>query len=59
MFPQTPEGKMMSEDDKALMAQYGITSEPKLVFCYKEHRYDKLQDAVNFAKLEKKPNEKK
>ncbi|MGD8885594.1 MAG: hypothetical protein PVF34_08215 [Gammaproteobacteria bacterium] len=50
---------MMSEDDKALMAQYGITSEPKLVFCYKEHRYDKLQDAVNFAKLEKKPNEKK
>ena len=49
----------MSEDDKALRTQYGITSEPKMVFYYKEHRYDKLQDAVNFAKLEKKPDQKK
>jgi hypothetical protein len=44
----------MSEDEKALMMQYGITSEAKLVYCYKEHRYDSLKDAVNFAKLEKK-----
>lgn len=49
----------MSEDDKALMAQYGITSEPKLIYCYKEHRYDNLKDAVNFAKLKKMPDEKK
>lgn len=49
----------MSEDDKAMMAQYGITSEPKLVYCYKEHRYDYLKDAVNYAKLEKKPDQKK
>ena len=49
----------MSEDDKALMAQYGISSEPKLIYCYKEHRYDKLQDAVNFARLDTKTDEKK
>ena len=49
----------MSEDDKALMAQYGITSEPKLIYSYKEHRYDKLQDAINFARLDTKPEDKK
>lgn len=49
----------MSENDIALMAQYGITSEPKLIYSYKEHRYDKLQDAINFAILDTKPDEKK
>ena len=42
----------MSEDDNALMAQYGITAEAVTVYSYKEHRYEKLKDAVNFAKLD-------
>lgn len=42
----------MSEDDKKLMTQYDITSDVKLIYSYKQHRYDNLKDAVNFAKLE-------
>jgi hypothetical protein len=42
----------MSEEDKKLMAQYDITSESKLIYSYKENRYENLKDAVNFAKLE-------
>jgi len=34
------------------MAQYGITAEAITVYNYKEHRYDKLQDTVNFARLD-------
>ena len=49
----------MSEDDKVLMAQYGITAETVTIYSYKEHRYDKLQDAVNFAKLDSNSVEKK
>lgn len=49
----------MNEDNKALMAQFGITTESKTIYCYKEHRYDRLEDAVNFAKLESQPGDKK
>jgi len=49
----------MSEDDKALMAQYGITAEAITIYSYKEHRYEKLQDAVNFARQDTSPDEKK
>lgn len=41
----------MNEEDKALMAQYDITSESKIVYSYKQHCYEKLSDAVNFSKL--------
>ena len=49
----------MSEADKALMAQYGITAEEITIYSYKEHRYDKLKDAINFARLDSRPDEKK
>jgi len=49
----------MSEDDKAIMAQYGITAEVSTIYSYKEHRYEKLSDAVNFARLDSRPDEKK
>lgn len=42
----------MSEDDKTLMAKYDITSEPKLIYSYKQHRYENLKDAINFAKID-------
>lgn len=40
----------MSEQDKIQMAEYGITSSPKTVYSYKEYRYDRLSDALSFAK---------
>lgn len=49
----------MSENDKALMTQYGITAEAITIYSYKEHRYEKLQDAVNFARLDTSPDKKK
>jgi len=49
----------MSQDDKVMMAEYGITAKTITIYSYKEHRYDKLQDAVNFARLDTKPVEKK
>jgi len=42
----------MDEHDKELMAQYGITAETKLLFHYDGHRYEKLADAVNYAKAQ-------
>ncbi len=41
----------MSEDDKAVMEKYGITYEQRTVFFWKDHKYERLADAVNYAKL--------
>ena len=43
----------MSEQDKVLMTEYGITCETQIIYRYKEHRYENLKDAVNFAKIDK------
>ena len=43
----------MSEQEEILMAQYGITCESKMIYRYKEHRYENLKDALNYAMLEK------
>lgn len=40
----------MTDDDKRVMDEYGITSETKVVFHFEGHRYDRLSDAVNYAK---------
>ena len=40
---------MMSEKDEKLMADYGITSESKTVYRYKEYRYKNLEDAIRYA----------
>jgi uncharacterized protein YecA (UPF0149 family) len=42
----------MSEQDKTLMAEYGITSLPKTVYFYKEYRYDRLSDALSYAQTD-------
>ncbi len=44
----------MSEQDKTLMAEYGITSSVKTVYFYKEYRYDRLADAASYAKSDSK-----
>ncbi|WP_455204067.1 hypothetical protein [Kaarinaea lacus] len=46
----------MSNEDKALMEQFGITTESKTIYRYKEHRYENLKDALNFAKKETSQN---
>lgn len=42
----------MSEQDKRLMAEYGITSTVKKVYRYKDYRYDRLSDALSFARTD-------
>lgn len=42
----------MSEEGKKLMTQYDITSESKMIDRYKQHRYENLKDAVNYARLD-------
>jgi hypothetical protein len=44
----------MTEEDKRLTEKYGITFEKKTVyeFFYKEYKYAKLSDALNYAKMD-------
>jgi len=44
----------MTEDNQKLMEQYQITFEQKTVYCfyYKGYKYEKLSDAVNYAKIQ-------
>lgn len=42
----------MGEDEKVLLAQYGIKTESKIVYLYNEHRYEFAKDAINYARLE-------
>ena len=44
----------MSEQEEILMAKYGITCESKMIYRYKEHRYESLKDALNYAMLDTK-----
>lgn len=46
----------MDEHDNSLMAQYGITAETKVLFHYDGYRYERLADAVNYARLQQTPS---
>jgi hypothetical protein len=48
----------MREDDKALMARYGITCAPKMMYFYKQYRYENLTDALRYAEIEAKRTQK-
>ena len=48
----------MREQDKTLMAEYGFTSSPKTVYFYKQYRYDRLADALSYAKSDAKHTQK-
>jgi len=37
-----------------LMGRYGITSASKMMYFYKEYRYENLSDALHYAKGETK-----
>jgi hypothetical protein len=43
---------LMNEEDKTLMAQYGITGTPKMMYFYKQYRYENLVDALNYARID-------
>ena len=43
----------MNEQDSKLMAQYGITAETKFLFHYGGYRYERLADAIKYARLQK------
>ena len=44
----------MDDEDKRVMAEHGITARTRHVFLYKEFKYDRLEDAVRYAKLDAK-----
>jgi hypothetical protein len=43
----------MNEEGKTLMAQYGITDTPKMMYFYKQCRYEYLVDALNYASIDR------
>ena len=42
--------KKASEEELKLMTQYGITHEKKSVYFYQGHKYDRLSDAIGYAR---------
>ena len=41
----------MKEDEVQLMGYYGITSEQRTIYRYRGAAYDRLQDAIQYAKI--------
>jgi hypothetical protein len=44
----------MTEDKEKLMNQYAITSEQKMVYHFKDFKYDNFNDALVYARIESK-----
>ena len=47
-------GNKMNEVEKNLMQVYGITSIQKVLYLYKEFRYERLEDALLYAEIDAK-----
>lgn len=43
----------MNEEEVKVMEKLGITAEPSTVFTYKGHKYQKLDDAVRYAEIDR------
>ena len=41
----------MTEEDRKLMEQYGITWEQKTVYYYMGHKYEHLENALKYARI--------
>ena len=39
----------MSQDEKAILEKYKITTEQKTVYVYEGYKYDNFKDAMNYA----------
>jgi hypothetical protein len=44
----------MRKQDKIMMAEYGISRSSRTTYFYKEYRYDRLSDALSYAKSDAK-----
>ena len=42
----------MTEEEKELTNRYGITVEQQSVHHHKGHKYERLKDALNYAKID-------
>jgi hypothetical protein len=47
----------MDEHDTSLMTEYGIPAETKVLFHFDGYRYERLADAVNYARLQQTQSE--
>ena len=45
----------MNTEDKALMERLGVTAESKTIFRFDGHKYERLSDALNYAKTKPRP----
>lgn len=45
-------GATMNDSERSVMAEYGITCETRRVFHYKQYKYDRLDDALRFARAD-------
>ena len=45
----------MNSEELALMKQFGITVEQKVIYHFEKHRYERLSDAINYAKTRQAP----
>jgi len=41
----------MNSDDRKLMEQFGITAESKTIYHFEGYRYERLSDAINYARI--------
>jgi formaldehyde-activating enzyme involved in methanogenesis len=48
----------MGEDESILLALYGIKTESKLFYFYKQYRYESAKDAINCAMLDAERTQK-
>ena len=44
----------MNKDEEKLMSHYGITCSSKMLYFYKQYRYENITDALNFAEIDNK-----
>ena len=44
----------MNREEQRLMSLYGITQSSKTTFSYRQHKFDNIKDAINFAVNERK-----
>ncbi|MBN7818386.1 hypothetical protein [Bowmanella yangjiangensis] len=42
----------INKHNQTLMRQYGISTTYKQLYWYKQYCYEKLQDAINYARLD-------
>jgi hypothetical protein len=50
MYSNNQRNNTMTDEQKLAMEKFGITSETKSVFHFEGYKYDRLEDALKYAK---------